>query len=81
MLQVFCIYAEGLSFRGIVNKHRQNLSDADLAIANEILSRPAEAPLWRGEEVAKRVNLHPAAATRCAHALGFKGYIELPAEL
>lgn len=70
-----------MSFRGIVNKHRQNLSDADLSIANEILSHPAEAPLWRGEEVAKRVNLHPAAATRFAQALGFKGYIELRAEL
>ena len=46
-----------------------------------LLSRPQEAALWRGEDVAAKAGVHGSAVTRTAKKLGYKGYLELRQEL
>lgn len=66
-----------MSFLDRVDEHRSRLTKSDRALVDELLSYPAEAPLWRGEDVARRAGVHPAAATRLAQRLGYHGYPEL----
>lgn len=70
-----------MSFQQRVDSARDRLTKSDRALLDQILAHPAEAPLWRGEEVAARVSAHPAAATRLAQRLGFQGYPQLREEL
>lgn len=78
---LIAVYAGSVSFQNRVDEHRSRLTKSDRALVDELLSYPAEAPLWRGEEVARRAGVHPAAATRVAQRLGYHGYPELRDDL
>ena len=60
-----------------IDSARSQLTQSDRALLDEILSYPADAPLWRGKEIADRVGIHPSTATRTAQRLGYRGYREL----
>ncbi|WDZ89583.1 MurR/RpiR family transcriptional regulator [Nocardiopsis sp. HUAS JQ3] len=64
-----------------MSEYRDRLTKSDRVLLDELLSNPAEAPLWRGGEVAQRAGVHPAAATRLAQRLGYQGYLELREDL
>lgn len=66
-----------MRFQERIDATRDRLTKSDRALLDEILAHPADAPLWRGEEVAGRVGVHPSAATRLAQRLGYQGYLEL----
>lgn len=66
-----------MRFQERIGSVRDRLTKSDRALLDEILSHPADAPLWRGEEVAGRAGVHPAAATRLAQRLGYQGYLEM----
>ncbi|QRP60734.1 MurR/RpiR family transcriptional regulator [Corynebacterium sp. FDAARGOS 1242] len=70
-----------MNFQQRVERHRASLSRADEAVVDVILSRPQEAALWRGEDVAAKAGVHGSAVTRTAKKLGYKGYLELRQEL
>lgn len=70
-----------MNFQQRVERHRSELSRADEAVVDVILSRPQEAALWRGEDVAAKAGVHGSAVTRTAKKLGYKGYLELRQEL
>ena len=66
-----------MSFHERIDEARGRLTRTDRALLDEILGHPADSPLWRGEEVAGRAGVHPAAATRLAQRLGYQGYPQL----
>ncbi|WP_306507506.1 MurR/RpiR family transcriptional regulator [Corynebacterium sp.] len=70
-----------MNFQQRVERHRSELSRADEAVVDVLLSRPQEAALWRGEDVAAKAGVHGSAVTRTAKKLGYKGYLELRQEL
>ena len=70
-----------MSFKERVDSHRADLNKSDLAIVDVLLSNPAGAALWRGEDVAARARVHPSAVTRTSKKLGYKGFLELRADL
>ena len=71
----------GVNFHERVNEHRDQLTRSDRVLLDELLAHPAEAPLWRGGDVAQRAGVHPAAATRLAQRLGYQGYLDLREDL
>lgn len=70
-----------ITFADRVHEQRPRLTKGDRTLLDEILAHPAEAPLWRGEDLARRAGAHPAAATRLAQRLGYEGYLELREDL
>ncbi len=70
-----------MTFTDRVHEQRPRLTKGDLALVDEIMAHPAEAPLWRGEDLARRGGAHPAAATRLAQRLGYDGYLQLREDL
>ncbi|MGC5627042.1 MurR/RpiR family transcriptional regulator [Georgenia sp. Z1344] len=70
-----------MSFQDHVDAHRDDLTPSDRILVDELLSYPVEAPLWSGEELARRAGVHPAAATRLAQRLGYDGYLRLRDDL
>lgn len=70
-----------MSFKKRVEEHRTELNKSDRAIVEILLSNPAEAALWRSEDVAARAQVHPSAVTRTSKKLGYKGFLELRADL
>lgn len=70
-----------MSFQERVDAHRAEFNKSDVAIVDVLLSNPAEAALWRGEDVASRARVHPSAVTRTSKKLGYKGFLELRADL
>ncbi|MGO1174085.1 MAG: MurR/RpiR family transcriptional regulator [Actinomycetaceae bacterium] len=53
------------------------LTPADLAVLDVVLSQPGESSFLSASKVARRANVHVAAATRLAQKLGYDGYPEL----
>lgn len=70
-----------ITFSDRVHEQRPRLTKGDRTLLDEILANPAEAPLWRGEDLARRAGVHPAAATRLAQRLGYEGYLQLREDL
>lgn len=70
-----------MSFSERVDQHRTALTKSDRAVVDTVLSYPAESALWRGEELARRAGVHPAAVTRLAQKLGYHGFMELSSDL
>lgn len=70
-----------MTFKERVEERRADLNKSDNAIVDVLLSNPAEAALWRGEDVAARARVHPSAVTRTSKKLGYKGFLELRADL
>ncbi|MFD6099799.1 MurR/RpiR family transcriptional regulator [Nocardiopsis flavescens] len=70
-----------MNFPERVNEYRDRLTRSDRVLLDEILAHPAEAPFWRGGDVAQRAGVHAAAATRLAQRLGYQGYLELRDDL
>lgn len=70
-----------MTFTDRVQEQRSRLTQGDRTLLDEILAHPAEAPLWRGEDLARRAGVHPAAATRLAQRLGYGGYLQLREDL
>jgi len=70
-----------VSFQTRIDEHRSSLTRTDQLLIDQLLSHPADAALWRGEEVAHRTGVHPSAATRLAQRLGYRGYLELRQDL
>ncbi|MEU0492280.1 MurR/RpiR family transcriptional regulator [Nocardiopsis sp. NPDC006139] len=70
-----------MTFPERVNEYRDRLTRSDRVLLDEILAHPAEAPFWRGGDVARRAGVHAAAATRLAQRLGYQGYPELRDDL
>ena len=66
-----------MSFHERIDEARGRLTRTDRALLDLILAHPADSPLWRGEEVAGRAGVHPAAATRLAQRPGYQGYPQL----
>ena len=69
------------TFADRVLEQSPRLTPGDRTLVDEILAHPAEAPLWRGEDLARRAGVHPAAATRLAQRLGYDGYLQLREDL
>lgn len=70
-----------MTFTDRVQEQRPRLTRGDRTLLDEILAHPADAPLWRGEDLARRAGVHPAAATRLAQRLGYDGYLQLREDL
>ncbi|WP_193103331.1 MurR/RpiR family transcriptional regulator [Brachybacterium sp. FME24] len=70
-----------MTFTDRVQEQRSRLTQGDRTLLDEILAHPSEAPLWRGEDLARRAGVHPAAATRLAQRLGYGGYLQLREDL
>jgi DNA-binding MurR/RpiR family transcriptional regulator len=70
-----------MTFTDRVQEQRPRLTRGDRTLLEEILAHPADAPLWRGEDLARRAGVHPAAATRLAQRLGYDGYLQLREDL
>ncbi|MGP5413931.1 MurR/RpiR family transcriptional regulator [Brachybacterium paraconglomeratum] len=69
------------TFAERVHEKSPLLTRGDRTLLHELLENPVEAPLWRGEDLARRAGAHPAAATRLAQRLGYDGYLQLREEL
>lgn len=70
-----------MSFKDRVEECFSSLTQSDILIVTELKSHPVDAALWKGEDVARRVGVHPSAATRLAQRLGYRGYLELREDL
>lgn len=70
-----------MSFKNRVEECLAALTNSDIMLVNELKSHPVDAALWKGEDVARRVGVHPSAATRLAQRLGYRGYLELRDDL
>lgn len=57
------------------------LTEADQRIIGALMENASEAAFLSATQLAERVNVHEAAATRLAQKLGYKGYPDLRAEL
>lgn len=57
------------------------LTEADQRLIGVLMENSAEAAFLSATQLAERVNVHEAAATRLAQKLGYKGYPEMRAEL
>lgn len=70
-----------MTFRTLVEQHRDRLTPADRRVLDVLLSHPTEAAFLRAEEIADRAGVHQASATRLAKRLGYAGYPELRSDL
>ena len=70
-----------MTFRTLVEQHRDRLTPADQRVLEVLLSHPTEAAFLPAEEIAQRAGVHQASATRLAKRLGYAGYPELRSEL